>query len=132
MDSIRAHDNAQLEDSKVGEEVVLASGDLVLEVVLHEAQVGRVIPVLSVSLPPKLGNRETKRMNAPTPEMSSWMTSVREEGVCHSLRFWAGTGAGAVAAMMCDFWVCMWMLETCSCSSTMAACAVVVDRTERH
>jgi hypothetical protein len=32
-----------------------------------------------------------ERKNPPTPWISSWMTSVRLEGVCHSLRSFVGT-----------------------------------------
>lgn len=96
---------AQLKDSKVGEEVVLAVGNLRLEVLLHEAKVGRVIPVCrevvsSMIAWPRSGKErgeKGQRGDAPTPWMSSWMTSVRLSGVCHSLRAFAGTGEVEVA-----------------------------------
>ena len=88
--------NSQLEDGEVGEEVVLSVLDLLGEVVLHEAEVGRVIPVwLSVAA------QHDTTPNSPTPWMSSWMTSVREAGVCHSLRSWTGTGVEEVAILRC-------------------------------
>lgn len=43
----RTRADLQLEDSKVGQQVVLSVLDLLLQIVLHPRQVGRVVPVYS-------------------------------------------------------------------------------------
>lgn len=73
--------NSQFEDGQVGEEVIFLAANLVVEVVLENANVGRVVSVWKDKIDKV--SLETRPLRIPTPDTRSSIGSGRVEGFIH-------------------------------------------------